>query len=54
VAGGIAGGVLRKKGKHGAARALGLVFLGLCVVKGTEPGGRRKFAEFRSDVAATP
>jgi hypothetical protein len=43
---------LRRKGHRRPAGLMGLAVLGVCYLKGTEPGGRRKYAEYRAQVRA--
>jgi hypothetical protein len=50
---GVAGALLRRRGQRRAGQLLGLALLVLCILKGTEPGGRRKLAEYRAQVGAT-
>ena len=52
VAVGAAGALLRRRDQRRAAQVLGLAFIGLCFLKGTEPGGRRKLAECRAQTGA--
>jgi hypothetical protein len=50
---GVAGAVLRRRGQRRAGQMLALALLVLCFLKGTEPGGRRKLAEYRAEVGAS-